>query len=69
VVLQAPRQQDGDRIVGPDAECVQRIGRLMDAGQQLGIGPADRLVLGFARAQEGRAVLSPKAAPALRKIS
>ena len=41
--------------LGPHAQRVQQVGGLVDAGQQLGVRPADRLVGRIAAAQERRA--------------
>jgi hypothetical protein len=54
VVLEATGQQHRHRVVRPHAQRVQQVGRLVDAGEQLGIRPADGLVGRVAGAQEGQ---------------
>ena len=50
VVFEAAGQHHRHRVLRPEAEPVQQVGRAVDAGQQLGIGPALRL--GVDRRQE-----------------
>ncbi|MNQ93923.1 hypothetical protein D3C85_1094120 [compost metagenome] len=54
VVFQAAGQQHGHRVAGADAQPVQQIGRLVDAGQQFLVAPAHRLVGGIGAAQKGQ---------------
>jgi hypothetical protein len=54
VVFEAAGQQHRDRVVGPHAQRVQQVRGLVDAREQLGIRPADRLIGRIAAAQEGQ---------------
>jgi len=48
---------------------VQQVGRLVDAGEQLRVRPADGSAAGSAVGKKVSAVLSPNAAAAFTKIS
>ena len=52
LVFETAGQEHGHRVTRPHPEPVQQIRRLVDAGQQPGIGPAHRL--GIDRGQEGQ---------------
>ena len=54
VVFEATGQQHGDRILRTDAQRVQQVGRLVDAAQQLGVGPPNRFVFRVAGTQKGQ---------------
>jgi hypothetical protein len=54
VVFEAARQQHRHRVMRPHAQRMQHVRGLVDAREQLGVRPADRLVGRVAGAQEGQ---------------
>ena len=60
MVLQAAGQQHGHRVLRAHAQVVQQVGRLVDAGEQLGVRPADGLGGRVGRGQKGQRRLVAK---------